>query len=81
MIKNHEDIMTHTEHATSQNKEVIIISLHTDNHNILTPSKFGKNKKIVITSSENFFVKTSLHEQRKDSHVIIIPNRGDQNNC
>lgn len=81
MTDNYESMLTHTEHIFSQKKNVTRVSLHADNHNILAPAKFGKNKKTAIANSENFFVKTSLHEQRKDSHVMIISNRGDHDNC
>jgi len=78
---NHNSILTQTEHIISQKKKVATISLHANNHTILTPTKFNIKKERVITKSEKFFVKTNLHDQRKDSQVIRIHNGGDQNNC
>ena len=80
MIENHEDILRQTEHIISHKKKVTINSLHANNHNIWMPAKFGINGNMIIARFENF-VKTNLRVQRKDSHVIRTPNRGDQNNC
>ena len=80
MTENHKRVRIHTKHVKLQKKGIARISLHADNHDILTPIEFDKNNMTVITSFDNRFVKTSFHEQRRGSHVMIISNRGDQNN-